>query len=391
MNLKITDFKIPEELDTYTEALRRFAREVLDPLADKIDKENRPDLDEIRPLIREAGLVALPCPREYGGMGLLPSQWWPLLEIVAGVGGHFRMTTHEGTGLMWRMVYVHGTEEQKKKYLVPWIKGEKRAVFALTEPGTGTGVDIRTTATKQGNNFVLNGQKHLITPFGPIASPADFAYVPAYSKDRSLVGKGISMFIVDFETPGFSWAPMPDLMGLHGWPHLVLNFKDCVVPVESLLGEEGQGLDIALKTGLAPSRWSIAISCLGLAQRLFELAVEYSKMRVTFGKTISSRQGVREMIADMGTNIHALRLMVADVGLKMDRGIIPVKETSMCKAFGIKVSQQVSDAALEIFGGIGVSRAHPVERLYREARCLWFEEGTPSVQRLVISREILNG
>ena len=299
------------------------------------------------------------------------------------------MTLHQGSGLQWKMLYDYGTEEQKKEYLLPYVKGEKTSGFAITEPGYGTGVDIRTTATRQGDNFILNGQKHLITAFGPLSRPADYFQVVAYSKDRSLGRNGISMFIVDVDSPGFSWAPMPDVIGVHGYPHLVLNFKDCVVPAKNLLGKEGEGLDIALRVGLMPSRWSIAICCLGLAQRLLELSVEHAKERVTFGRPIASRQVIQQMIGDMAINIHALRLMVADVGLKMDQGLTPIKEASMCKAFGIEVSRRVSDAALEVHGGIGVTRTYPVERLYREARCLWFEEGTPAIQRLVVSRDVL--
>lgn len=388
VNLKVSDFKIPEELEEYKKALVKFAREVLDPLADKIDKEDSVP-EKVLPLVRDAGLIALPCPKEYGGMGLSLSQWWPIMEIAGGVGGNIRLIPHNSSA-MWKMIYARGTEEQKRKYLEPFVKAEKLASFALTEPDCGSGTDIQTTATKQGDHFILNGRKHLITPRGPLAKPFDFCHVVAYSKDRSLRGKGISMFIVDVDAPGFSWSPMPDFIGLHGYPHLVLNFNNCIVPAENLIGEEGNGLDLALETFLTPSRWSIGISCLGLAQRMLELAIEHSKVRVTFGKTIASRQAIQQILAEMATNIYALRMMIADVGLKLDRGLNPAVEASMCKNFGDKVSRQVSDAALEIYGGIGACSAYPIERLYREARTLWLEEGTPTIHGLIISRDLLS-
>jgi len=387
MNLTLADFKIPEELEQYKESLRQFARAELDPLADSIDRDNRCP-DNVRDLLKEAGLPQLACPKEYGGMGLLPSQWWPILEIVAGVGGVIRGIAHGGSAF-WRMIHCHGTEEQKRKYLIPFVRGEKIGGFALTEPDYGTGVDIRTTATRQGNNFVLNGRKHIISSVAPLPRVADYYHVVAYSQDRSLGSKGISIFLVDADAPGFSWFVMPEFMGFHGCPHLTLNLQDCIVPAKNLLGEEGEGLDIASKTFLTPSRWSIATSCLGLAQRLLELSVEYSKKRITFGKPIALRQAVQQMLADMATEIYALRMMVADTGLKLDQGVICMKEASMCKSFGIELTRRISDAALEIHGGIGVSRAYPVERLYREARMLWFEEGTPTIQRLVIARDVL--
>ena len=388
MNLRLADFKIPEELERYKESLRQFARAELDPLADRIDRENRCP-DDVRAVLRKAGLPQLPCPEEYGGMGLLPSQWWPILEIVAGVGGVIRAIAHGGSAF-WRMIHCHGTEDQKKEYLIPFVNGEKIGGFALTEPDYGTGVDIRTTATRQGNKFVLNGRKHIISSVAPLPRVADYYHVVAYSKDRSLGSKGTSMFLVNADAPGFSWVVMPEFMGLRGCPHLALNFQDCTIPAKNLLGGEGQGLDIASKTFLTPSRWSIATSCLGLAQRLLELSVEYSKKRVTFGRPIATRQAVQQMLADMATDIYALRMMVADVGLKLDQGVICMKEASMCKSFGIELTRRMSDSALEIYGGIGVSKAYPVERLYREARMLWFEEGTRTIQRLVIARDVLS-
>jgi len=389
MKLTLDDFQIPEQLGEYKEALQLFARAELDRRADDMDRENR-GTDELRTLLKEAGVLRLPCPREYGGLALPPSQWWPVLEILAGVGGIVRGIAHGGSAF-WRMIHSYGTEAQKSKYLVPYVSGDKVGGFALTEPECGSGVDIRTTAVRRGQDFVINGRKHIISSAAPLPRVADFYHVVAYSRDRSLGPNGISVFMVDADTPGFSWTVMPEFIGLRGCPHLALEFHDCVVPATNLLGEEGKGFDIASRAFLSPSRWSIATSCLGLAQRLLELSLAYARKRVTFGKALAARQAVQQMIADMATDIYALRTMVADVATKLDRDDISPREASMCKSFGIQVTRRVSDSALEIHGGMGVCRAYPVERLYREARMLWFEEGTPTVQRLVIARDILGG
>lgn len=385
--MRLADFKIPEELDDYKESLRKFARTYLDQLAERIDREGR-SVDEVRPILREAGIPQIACPREYGGRGLSMSQWWPVLEILASVGGVIRGIAHGGSAF-WRMIYNHGSEEQKREYLIPFISGEKVGAFALTEPGCGTGIDIRTTARKRGDHFILNGRKHLITSAIALPRVAHFYHVVAYSKERSLGSRGISLFLVDRNSPGLTYEIMPDFMGLRGCPHLVLSLQDCTVPAKNLLGEEGEGLEIATKTFLTPSRWSIAVCCLGLAQRLLDLSIQYSTQRITFGKPIAKRQAVQQKLADMATDTYALRTMVSDIGQKLDDGAACSKEAAMCKNFGIDVTRRVSDAALEIHGGLGVCRAYPVERLYREARMLWFEEGTPTIQRLIIAQEIL--
>ena len=383
MKLKIEDFKLPEELERYRTAVKEFVQTELEPIAEELEDTNRVP-DRLLPLLREAGLLRLRLPQEYGGIGLTFSQYWPILEEVAKSHGTIRMFVHGYNGI-WVMIGSHGTEEQKRKYFPIWTEGRGFPVFALTEPGTGTGVDIKTTARKEGNIYRLNGRKHLIT----FADIAEIHHVVAYTGDRSLGSKGISMFIVEKGSPGFTIEPHKEMLGNKGCYHGILHFNDCEVPAENLLGQEGEGLDIALRVFLDISRLSIAVSCLGCAQRLLELSSEYSKERVTFGKPISERQAVQQMLADMATDVYALRCMIADCARKYDEGQQISVQSSMCKLFGLLAARRVSDMALEIHGGIGVTQALPIERLYRDTRCLAFEEGTPTIQRLVIGRQVL--
>jgi len=383
VELKVTDFKLPQELERYKTAVKEFVQTELYPMAEEIEDRKRVP-PRLRPMLVKAGLLSLRFPREYGCPGLTFSQYWPILAEVAKSHGTIRMFVHGQNG-NWLMLYRHGTEQQKKRYLPLWAKGDEWTCFALTEPGTGTGTDIKTTATRDGDVYRLNGSKHLIT-FADIAS---IFFVVAYTGDRSLRAKGTSMILVEPGTPGFTMEPQKEMMGIKGCYHGVLRFKDCAVPVTNLVGEEGEGLDIALRTFLDISRLSIAVSALGATERLLELSAKYALERVTFGKPIAERQAVQQMLADMATDIYATRCMIADCAARYDAGERIAVEASICKLFAIEMTRRVSDLALIIHGGLGCSREFPVERIYRDLRELWFEEGTPTVQRLLIGRDVL--
>ena len=382
MTLRATDFKIPHELERYRLAVREFVQTELEPLADKLEGMTRLP-EELVPMLRDAGLLKLTVPREYGGWGLNQVQFMPIMEEVAKSHGTIRLLVHAWNGIFMRGILEYGTPEMKEKYLPLIARGKWCAGFALTEPGTGSGTDIKTTATRDGNNFILNGQKHLIS----LADICQAFNVLTYT-DRSLGRKGLTSFLVFKGSPGFTVHEMPQAMGNRGSFHGVLVFKDCVVPAENVLGEVGQGIDVALGP-LDLSRFSIAVSCLGLAQRFLELSVPYSKARITFGKAIAERQAVQQMLADMGTDIYALRMMVNDVAKRYDQGLPIRKESSMCKLFGLETLRRVGDNALSIHGGLGYFKTFVIERMYRDSRALWFEEGTPTIQKLVIARDIL--
>ncbi|MFC1896584.1 acyl-CoA dehydrogenase family protein [Thermodesulfobacteriota bacterium] len=383
MELRIEDFNLPEELESYYEAVREFTVTDLYPLGEEIEDKNRIP-DTLLPMLGRAGLLSLRVPKEYGGSGLNMSQFWPILKEVAKSQGAIRMAVHGHNGI-WTMIYYHGTKEQKEKYLPLWAKGVGFPVFALTEPERGTGVDIGTTATREGDVYKLNGSKQLIT-----WPDIGFVFhIVAYTGDRSLRAKGISMILAEPGAAGLTIEPHEEFMGIRGCYHGILHFKDCAVPVTNLLGEEGDGLGIALRTFLDVSRLGIAVSCLGAAERLLELSADFAKKRVTFGKPIAERQAVQQMLADMATDIYATRCMVVDCASRYDAGQSIASEASKCKLFAVEMSKRVSDNALMIHGGIGCTREYPVSMIYRDMRELWFEEGTPTIQRLVIGRDVL--
>ncbi|MGV8057007.1 MAG: acyl-CoA dehydrogenase family protein [Smithellaceae bacterium] len=382
MKFNTRNFKLPEQLDSYRLAFREFVQTELDPIAKEMNK-TRKWSPALMPLLSEVGVLTLRFPKEYGGHGLGYSEFWPILEEAGKTGGAIRMPIH-GCNVQWQMIYEHGTEEQKKKFLPMWL-GTGMSVFALTEPETGTGVDIKTTATREGDYYVINGTKWLIS-FSDIAS---VFHLVCYTGDRSLGAKGISMILVEPGTPGMEIESHGEFIGCRASGHHIVRFKNCKVPVKNLLGQEGQGLDIAMKTFLDPSRLGIAVSCLGPCQKMLELSVAYAKERVTFGKPIADRQAVQQMLADMAVDVHALRTMIADCAIKYDAGEKVATQISMCKLFGVEATKRVSDNALLIHGGIGTCETSMVEQLYRDVRELWFEEGTPTVQRTVIGRDIL--
>lgn len=383
MKLSIKDFKFPKDLEQYRLAVRELVKTELDPIAEEMEKTGRMP-DRLMPLLRDAGLLGLRPPKEYGGMGLTFSQYWPILEEIAKCHGTVRMLVHGSNGA-WTMIHTHGTEAQKKKYIPMSVNGKGVLAFSLTEPGTGTGVDIKTTATKVGNIYKVNGTKHLIS----LADIACVFHVVVYTGDRSLGAKGTSMLLVEPEAPGLKIIPHREMMGNRACYHAILEFKDCEVPTGNLLGKEGEGLDIALRTFLDISRLSIAVSCLGAAQRMLELSTDYAKKRVTFGKPIGERQVVQQMLADIATDVYALRCMISNCARKYDEGQPVGVESSMCKLFGIETTRRVSDLALNVHGGMGTEKSFKVEQLYRDVRELWFEEGTPTIQRLVIGRDVL--
>ncbi|MDP2953691.1 MAG: acyl-CoA dehydrogenase, partial [Chloroflexota bacterium] len=253
------------------------------------------------------------------------------------------------------------------------------AGFALTEPEGGTGADIRTTAVRQRGHYVINGQKHLIS-FADISNAFN---ITARTGDDK-----ITAFLVSRDTPGLTIRAMPECMGMRGSFHGVLTFQDCRLPATEVLGEVGEGLDLHLDI-LDLSRGSIALSCVGLSQHFLELAVDYAKKRVTFSRPLAARQAIQGMLADMATQVHAGRLITRDIAQKFDQGQPIRKEASMAKLFGIETVRRVSDQALEILGGIGYTKTYPLERMYRDSRALWLEEGPPTIQRLVVARETL--
>jgi alkylation response protein AidB-like acyl-CoA dehydrogenase len=372
-----------ERLRSYREEIRAFILGEVEVLVQEMERTRKapPDLWE---QLAAKDLLRLTLAPEYGGWGLPFGDYVPILEIVAQSHGSVRMVVHVHNGL-WRLIHRYGSPRQKERLLGRWASGGVKVAFALTEPDAGTGVDIRTEARRDGGSWILNGRKWLIT----FADVADFFIVVAYT-DRSKRQDGISAFLVPRDASGLAIELQPDGMGLFGTGHGLLRFEECRVPAETLLGQEGDGLRMVLRDFLDVSRISIATSCVGMAQRSLDLAVQYARRRVTFGKPIAERQAVQFMLAEMAVDVKAARLLVQDAARRVDEGRPCTAEAAMAKLYGLEMVGRVTDRALQVFGGIGYLKVYPLERIYRDARAVRFEEGTAEIQKLVIARDVLD-
>jgi alkylation response protein AidB-like acyl-CoA dehydrogenase len=378
-------FVSEEEYLTFKRSISDFLWSEVDPLVPEMEETNRVPQDVLFPKFRDQKLFGLIIPEEYGGVGLTTRQYLPILAELSKVSGAIRALIHVHLTSA-RAIVVFGREEQKRELLPKIATGELSVAFAITEADSGTGLDSKSTAVRKGDNFILNGEKHLITN-------ADFTklfMVCCYTKPRELGRKAMSALLVPLDAPGFTNEPMPHLMGCKGLGHGILTFEDCEVPAENVLGDEGQGIGIFLEE-LEASRVFVAASSLGTAERALELSLEYAKNRVTFGKPIAQRESIRSLLADMATDIYGLRLMLEDVATKIDGGMHCPLEASIAKSHGLATVCRVTDKAMEVHGGRAYLQNWPIERLYREARLNVLEEGTPSIQRLVTARALLAG
>jgi alkylation response protein AidB-like acyl-CoA dehydrogenase len=371
----------PKEYEELRDSIFKFIWEEIDPLEDKIERMGRVPIEELFPKFKEKKLFALMVPAEYGGVGLSVTQYLPILSELAKTHGGVRVIIHVHNTAAKCM--ATGREEQKGMYLPRIAAGDLSVGFGLTEPDAGTGTDIKTRALRDGTSFILSGQKHLITN-------ADFAslfIIFCYTNPQK-GSKGISAILVGRDTPGFTIEGMPHCMGCRGSFHGRLKFMDCRVPLTNILGEEGKGLDQALES-LEVSRVFIAATSLGTSERSLELAIQHSRRRITFGKPIAERQAVQGYLADMAMDIYAMKTMIYETARRLDGGESIPLEASACKLFASEAVCRVTDKALLVFGGIGYTQEYPIERLYRDARLNLLEEGTPTIQRLVIAKSLL--
>lgn len=353
---------------------------VLDPLEREIEDTERIPLDIVMPALRECGALGLIVPRRYGGSGLSITQYLPILAEFAKIQGGIRTLVHVHNSFAHALSEI-GDEQQCAQILPGAAVGERSLAFALTEPGNGTGMDLSTTARRDGDDYVIDGRKWLITN----SDIASHFLVLARTGPRD-----VSAIIVDRDTPGLTITALPETMGCKGAEHGELTFAGVRVPATGLVGTEGDGI-AHLERALEISRVFIAASSLGTATRAFDLSRSYAAQRVTFGRPIAERQAVQRYLAEMAVDVYALRGMLADAAAKWDRGRRIPAEASLLKQFGLEAVGRVTDRALLIHGGIGYTRAHPIERLYRDARLNWLEEGPPTVQYLVAARALLDG
>jgi alkylation response protein AidB-like acyl-CoA dehydrogenase len=327
------------------------------------------------------GIYRLTVPVEHGGYGLELPDYLPYLEAAAMGPASGRLLVHHTNGL-WRPLAWYGNAEQQE--LIPQIaSGEVVPAFALTEQSGGTGRDTHSTARREGDSWYLSGEKHLIT----FADRADWFIVVVAHDDRK-AKDSLTAFLIPRDTPGFEIDLSQSMMGCHGTGHAFLRYTDMEVPDEHRLGEVGQGLSVALSF-LDYSRVSLSNSMVGLSQRALNEAVAFAKRRVTFGQPIATRQAMQAHIADMHADVSAGRLLVQQAAQTFQRGDSFTSEAATAKLFCLNMIGRVTDLALRVHGGYGYTVEAPIERIYRDARSFWFEEGTAEIQQLVVARSVL--
>jgi alkylation response protein AidB-like acyl-CoA dehydrogenase len=330
------------------------------------------------------GFLRIAAPAEYGGHGVGFARWMELMEIFSRSHGSIRMIVHVVNGI-WRAMDGHADDDQRKRFVIPAINGEIKIAFTLTEPGNGTGADITTTVVREGNTYYLSGRKHLIT-FG---MRCDY-YLLAARIEGSTGHEGTVALLVPRNAPGLVAEDTSNTMGVTGTDHASITFDRTPVPVENRIGAEGEGLEVFLGGFLTPSRISVAMSCVGLAQRAQELAMEYATNRVTFGKALTQRQAIQFMLAENAADIEASRQLVLHAARRYQTGGVDASMlSSMAKMHAVTMLTTVTDKALQIHGGLGYWKSQKIERVYRDARAQRFEEGTNEVQKAVVFRELL--
>jgi len=372
------EFKFTEEQELLRQTFREFVNKEIKPIAAKIDQEEKIPRELIEKLA-EIGALGISFPEEYGGGGFGEVGYCIMQEEIA--RGCMSTATfigaHQSIGA--NAIYLGGNEEQKKKYLVPLAKGEKIGAFCLTEPQAGSdSFNVKTKAELQGDYWVLNGEKLWITNGGI----ADIVTVFARTE------KGISAFIVETNTPGFIAGPPEKKMGIKGSTTNAITFDNVKVPKENLLGQEGRGFLLAMKT-LDAGRLGLGAACLGAAKELLEMSVKYARERIQFDQPIANFQGIQFMIADMTTMIFNMESIVYRTAVDYDLKKDISRQSAMVKLYCSESLDRIADYAVQIHGGMGYSREYPVERFYRDSRINRIFEGTNEIQRGIIARDII--
>ena len=377
------DFLIDKEHALLQTMLRDFAEAEVKPLAKEVDESERFPTETVAKMAR-FGMLGMPFPKEFGGAGGDNLGYIMAVEAMSKVCGTTGVILSAHTSLCAAPIYEFGTPEQKAKYLPPLARGEKLGAFGLTEPNAGTdAAGQQTTAELKGDHYLLNGSKLFITNAGY----AD-VYIIFAMTDKSKGTKGISAFIVEKEMPGFSIGKKEEKMGICGSSTCELVFENVKVPVGNLLGAEGKGFGIAMKT-LDGGRIGIAAQALGLAQGAIDETVAYVKERRQFGKTIGQFQNTQFQLADMQAKTDAARLLVYRAACCKDAKLPYSVEAATAKLFASETAMEVTTKAVQLHGGYGYTREYPVERMMRDAKITEIYEGTSEVQRMVISANML--
>ncbi|CCQ94595.1 Acyl-CoA dehydrogenase, short-chain specific [[Clostridium] ultunense Esp] len=377
------DFNLSKEQEMIRNVLKEFAEKEVKPIAAEIDESSRFPRETVEKMAKYH-VLGIPFPVEYGGAGGDEVAYAIAVEELSKVCATTGVILSAHTSLGCWPIYRYGTEEQKEKYLVPMAKGEKLGAFGLTEPNAGTdAAGQQTVAVLDGDNYILNGTKLFITNGGE----AD-VYIIFAMTDRSKGTRGISAFIVEKDTPGFTIGKIEDKMGIRGSSTAELIFRDCIIPKENLLGKEGKGFGIAMST-LDGGRIGIAAQALGIAEGALEETIKYIKERQQFGRPLAKFQGLQWMVADMATEIEAAKLLVYKAAYNKANGLPYNKEAAMAKLFAANTAMNVTTKCVQLHGGYGYTKDYPVERMMRDAKITEIYEGTSQVQQMVIAANLL--
>jgi butyryl-CoA dehydrogenase len=373
---------LTEEHQMIRDALRSFSQERLKPNAARRDKEHTFPKDELKELAA-LGAFGVAVPEALGGAGLdYVSLALVLEEIAAGDGGTSTIISVNNCPVC-SIAMMYANDAQKEQWLRPLAQGDMLGAFALTEPHTGSDASaLRTTAVRDGNDYVINGTKQFITS----GKYADVAIVLAVT-DKAAGKKGISAFWVPTATPGYIVAGIEEKMGQHSSDTAQILFENCRIPAANLIGTEGQGYKIAL-SGLEGGRIGIASQAVGMARAAFEAALSYAKDRESFGKPIFEHQAVQFRLADMATRIEAARQLIWHAAAMKDAGLPCLKEAAMAKLFASEMAEKVCSDAIQVHGGYGYVSDFPVERIYRDVRVCQIYEGTSDIQKILIARAL---
>ncbi|MBM4272427.1 MAG: acyl-CoA dehydrogenase [Deltaproteobacteria bacterium] len=377
------DFKLTEEQELIRNNMREFCEKYVNPIAAEIDENSRHPAEVFQKLA-EGDWMGMPIPQEYGGAGADYLTHIIAVEEISRACASTGFTVSIHVGIACMLILLFGTEEQKKKYLVPMAKGKHLGAFVLTEPGAGTDVmAATTTAVLDGNDYVINGTK-TFTSNGPTGD----TYLLFAWTDKAAGRKGMSAFVVSRGTPGMKVGEHFKKMGLRSSQTSEMVFKDCRVPKENLIGKEGMGLQMAM-TGFDHGRTGIAAQCVGIIQAALDESIKYSKERVQFGTPIARHQAIAWMIADMATDLAAARYLTYHAAWLKDQKQPFSKEAAMAKLFASEAAMKHTIKAVQIHGGYGYCKGAKVERLMRDAKITEIYEGTSEAQRMVISGNVL--
>ena len=384
------DFQLSKEHEMARSLFKDFAEKEVKPLAIKVDDTHEFPRETVSKM-QKLGFMGIPIPKEYGGPGCDPLTYVMCVEELAKVCGTTSVIVSAHTSLCCDPIMTFGTEEQKQKYLIPLAQGKLLGAFGLTEPGAGTdaqGVQTKAVLSEDGKEWILNGSKCFITNGKEADIYIIIAYTDIVEDKRGRKQKKFSAFIVEKNTPGFTFGTKENKMGIHGSSTYELIFQDMHIPAENLLGARGKGFPIAMHT-LDGGRIGIAAQALGLAEGAFDRTIAYVKERKQFGRSIAQFQNTQFQLANMATQIEAAKLLVyqaADAKKNKDRYSV---EAAKAKLFAAETAMEVTTKCVQLFGGYGYIKEYEVERMMRDAKITEIYEGTSEVQRMVISGDLL--